>query len=705
MEFFRRSGDADAREGVVANDEISLNFYMASNNAGGGSSWESYPAVIAGKADPAFSGADNAVVPTGLEFQVTTAAFDRFNHTMYANGDVVFNSSAESYNPSGPNEPVTVHGNGLVTANAFTASTGNITATAGQFVGDGGGLSNISVSAGSQIVNGTSNVSVALDGNVTAGIAGTADMLVLSTDGANVKNKVFIDNPDGHVLLDPNVAFNSDTFTNITRGEYDGTASLSSLNTAIVTDNYAGTGQFSQVMYANTAAGQIAQGPKVTFDDKSAIGNTNTDPFVQGAITLSAAASTSNLAAASTATHSSVTLDGGITIDTGSNLQTGASEYQTGSIQQYQYQNRSMEVFRQRGNAESPQGVQGNDDAKIHFYMSSNNSGNVGSIFYSYSSSIGAKVDPGFVNSPLAGVPTGVEIGVTSTAFAQIEHNFYGNGDISFNTSGGGNPVTIGYNGVITGDGGGLSNVSATASPGGFFDSVQFNNSGTLGGDAVFTYNSGSKQLSLTGVSGSPGPQSPAQFNITDGSFNVSQEEIGGGIATFAFNNYYAGGLIAPTTYFRAKGTRSAPTQVASGDQVVSEGYYVNSGTGHTYVGVGGQTATVQANDGLGNVAVTYAFATAKPANGPNSLDKILFDTEFTEVAGNITMSNTSASFVAGRIRQITDLFANLPASPVTGERAMITDGPAFNFGATVTTGGGTQVMPVFWDGSNWRQG
>ena len=110
----------------------------------------------------------------------------------------------------------------------------------------GGGLSNISVSAGSQIVNGTSNVSVALDGNVTAGIAGTADMLVLSTDGANVKNKVFIDNPDGNVLLDPNVAFNSDTFTNITRGEYDGTASLSSLNTAIVTDNYAGTGQFSQ---------------------------------------------------------------------------------------------------------------------------------------------------------------------------------------------------------------------------------------------------------------------------------------------------------------------------------------------------------------------------------------------------------------------------------------------------------------------------
>lgn len=155
---------------------------------------------------------------------------------MYANGDTIFNTS-------GGGTRITLGYNGVIT-------------------GDGGGLSNISVSAGSQIVNGTSNVSVALDGNVTAGIGGTADMLVLSTDGANVKNKVFIDNPDGNVLLDPNVAFNSDTFTNITRGEYDSGASLSSLNTAIVTDNYAGTGQFSQVMYANTATGQIAQGLK-----------------------------------------------------------------------------------------------------------------------------------------------------------------------------------------------------------------------------------------------------------------------------------------------------------------------------------------------------------------------------------------------------------------------------------------------------------
>ena len=41
--------------------------------------------------------------------------------------------------------------------------------------------------------------------------------------------------------------------------------------------------------------------------------------------------------------------------------------------------------------------------------------------------------------------------------------------------------------GIFTGDGGGLSNISATASPGGFFDTIQFNNGGTLDGNSSFS--------------------------------------------------------------------------------------------------------------------------------------------------------------------------------------------------------------------------
>lgn len=48
--------------------------------------------------------------------------------------------------------------------------------------------------------------------------------------------------------------------------------------------------------------------------------------------------------------------------------------------------------------------------------------------------------------------------------------------------------------------------------------------------------------------------------------------------------------------------------------------------------------------------------------------------------------------------------FALLPSTPAQGDRAMITDGAAFSFGA-IAAGGGTTIEPVFYDGTNWRQG
>ena len=69
--------------------------------------------------------------------------------------------------------------NGTVTASAFTANTG-------LFSGDGGGLSNLSVSAGSVIVSGSSNVKVELNGNVNTTVAGNANVFTVTGTGANV---------------------------------------------------------------------------------------------------------------------------------------------------------------------------------------------------------------------------------------------------------------------------------------------------------------------------------------------------------------------------------------------------------------------------------------------------------------------------------------------------------------------------------------
>jgi predicted acyltransferase (DUF342 family) len=68
-------------------------------------------------------------------------------------------------------------GNVLVGANVSV--TGNVTAN--YYFGDGSQLSNLT--AGSQITNGSSNVAVIANANVTIGIAGTSNVVVVSTAG------------------------------------------------------------------------------------------------------------------------------------------------------------------------------------------------------------------------------------------------------------------------------------------------------------------------------------------------------------------------------------------------------------------------------------------------------------------------------------------------------------------------------------------
>src|SRR5262245_34617470 len=49
--------------------------------------------------------------------------------------------------------------------------------------------------------------------------------------------------------------------------------------------------------------------------------------------------------------------------------------------------------------------------------------------------------------------------------------------------------------------------------------------------------------------------------------------------------------------------------------------------------------------------------------------------------------------------------FSALPAIPILGERAFITDATVSTFGSNVTIGGGTNKVPVFYNGVNWIVG
>ena len=68
---------------------------------------------------------------------------------------------------------------------------GNVNATtavvAAYFSGDGANLTNLPAGSATKIVDGTSNVDIpTTDGNVTVGVGGTADVLIVTTTGANV---------------------------------------------------------------------------------------------------------------------------------------------------------------------------------------------------------------------------------------------------------------------------------------------------------------------------------------------------------------------------------------------------------------------------------------------------------------------------------------------------------------------------------------
>ena len=49
--------------------------------------------------------------------------------------------------------------------------------------------------------------------------------------------------------------------------------------------------------------------------------------------------------------------------------------------------------------------------------------------------------------------------------------------------------------------------------------------------------------------------------------------------------------------------------------------------------------------------------------------------------------------------------YSGLPSSPSMGTRWFITDATVSTFGSTVSAGGGTNKMPIFWNGTNWLVG
>ena len=141
-----------------------------------------------------------------------------------------------------------VIGGNLTTAGIVSA-TGNIDSTSGIFNGDGFGLSNIPAAnitglSLSGIANGTSNVDIAsVDGNITMGVNGTADVIVVSDGGLDVKGTADITS----TVTAPAFTANTGVFT----GDGGGLSNVAGANV---------TGQVTFAATANAVAGANVSG-------------------------------------------------------------------------------------------------------------------------------------------------------------------------------------------------------------------------------------------------------------------------------------------------------------------------------------------------------------------------------------------------------------------------------------------------------------
>jgi hypothetical protein len=134
----------------------------------------------------------------------------------------------------------------------------------------------------------------------------------------------------------------------------------------------------------------------------------------------------------------------------------------------------------------------------------------------------------------------------------------------------------------------------------------------------------------MTAVPGS----STAIFNITQGSFQVTNTDLLGGVSPFAFNTFGNSAYQEPMNYLRSRGTSGSPANCVAGDVVLNQRWQVRANSvpnndlftvGVTY---GGFTS------GTG-VYGTYNFA----AGGDTANSNVSFTSGNTIFTGNVIIS------------------------------------------------------------------
>jgi hypothetical protein len=178
-------------------------------------------------------------------------------------------------------------------------------------------------------------------------------------------------------------------------------------------------------------------------------------------------------------------------------------------------------------------------------------------------------------------------------------------------------------------------------SPGGADTQVQFNDGGVFGGNVGFTFNKTTGNLNISG-------------NIIGNVTNANYANFAGNVAGANVTGQVANALIAGTVY-----TNAQPNITSVGNLT---------------------TLTVIGNSNTGNI---YTSGLSGNITGANVISANTF-------IGNTQVSNITS-------------YANISIT-TAGARVIINNGNTTTFRAIVG-GGGSNIVPIFYDGTNWRVG
>ena len=452
---------------------------------------------------------------------------------------------------------------------------GNLTTT-GLITGDGGGLSNISVSAGSSIINGTSNATVDASGPFRVSINGSANVVQVKDTGTNMEVAGSMSVSGG---FDNNINFNStsnlgpESNVTITGGvanaflKTDGAGALS-WSTAVT----AAPGANTQVIF-NDGAGLYAGNTGFTFNKTT---GTFSAPVISGPLSTAAQPNitsvgtlTSLILGGSFNTNSDVITNAGnieISAGTGSFKGNGAGLTNITGANVSEVPLATTATTAVTANAVAGANVSGQVSfaATANAVAGGNVSGEVG--FASVANSVSGSNVVGAVSSATTAT-------TAQTVTTAAQPNITSVGTLTgLDVNGLITAVNITANtGLISGDGGGLSNIVGSNVSGAVSSATSATTATTAGTVTTAAQPNITSVGALTSLTVT-GNVSVGNISATRGTFtsvsgdganltNITGSNVGGQVGFAAIANNVAGGnvtgVVANSTYAASAG--SAP--------------------------------------------------------------------------------------------------------------------------------------------------